>query len=96
MSAPVRIPESKIIVISGGNIISGFKQHWESRALTVSNGLHDFRQHLKAAHRAVNLPTRVVGYHNPFTSDLERATCIRGTLNSLQHERSSARYTLPL
>ena len=67
-----------------------------TRVLTVAYGVDDLREDFEAAHRAVDLPPRVVRDDDALAADRVRLERVLDALDPLDHERPSARDAFPL
>ena len=100
-SEPVRMPESKMIVISVNTTPRELSQSvvrfrvQDRGKLTVPDGLDDLGQYFQAPDSAVHLAARMVCDDDAF------ATCLKGelrvgcTLDAFDDERAPARNALP-
>ena len=67
-----------------------------TRVLTVAYGVDDLREDLEAAHRAVDLPPRVVRDDDASAANFVSFECVRDALDAFHHERAAAGYAVPL
>jgi hypothetical protein len=67
-----------------------------SLALTVSNGVSNFWQHLQAPHGSIDLPTSMIRHNNAVASYLLGFDRILDALDAFDDEGTSRRNPLPL